>query len=103
MTTNTQSITPEWLTNVLHIHGALPQGHVVAIEQKGNDAFNSAIVHLTVSYSDDSPKTAPRQLFLKRNIGAEWAKKAGKREVNFYKLVTPFADELPMIIRCYAA
>lgn len=72
MTTNIQSITPAWLTNVLHTHNALPQGQVVAIEQKGNDAFNSAIVHLAVSYSGDAPETAPRRLFLKRNIEAQF-------------------------------
>jgi hypothetical protein len=103
MTTNTQSITPEWLTAILHTHGALPQGRVVAVEQRGNDAFNSAIVHLSVAYSEDAPSTAPQQLFLKRNVEAEWAKRAGAEEVAFYKLVAPCAKDLPMIIHCYVA
>lgn len=103
MTTTNQPITPEWLTNILHTHGALPQGRVVAIAQRGNDAFNSAIVYLSVTYSEDAPPTAPRKLFLKRNIEAEWAKRAGAEEVAFYKLVAPFAEDLLMIIHCYAA
>ena len=103
MTTHNQPITPEWLTDILHTHGTLPQGRVVAIEQRGNEAFNSAIVHLSVMYSEDAPITSPRRLFLKRNIEAEWGKRAGVREVSFYKLVAPLAEQLPMIIHCYAA
>ncbi|HVB25673.1 MAG TPA: oxidoreductase family protein [Ktedonobacteraceae bacterium] len=103
MTTHSQSITPEWLTEILHAHGALPQGRVVAIEQRGNNAFNSAAAHLSVTYSEDAPETAPQRLFLKRNIEAEWGKRAGAREVSFYKLVAPLAEQLPMIIHCYAA
>ncbi len=52
MTATNQPITPEWLTNILHVQGALPQGRVIAIEQRGNDAFNSAVVHLSVTYSE---------------------------------------------------
>ena len=103
MTLTTQPVTPEWLTDVLYTHGALSQGRVIAIEQRHNDAFNSAVVHLAVAYSENAPASAPRKLFLKRNVEAEWAKRAGAEEVAFYKLVAPFAEELPMIIHCYAA
>jgi len=103
MTTTNQPITPEWLTEILHAHDALPQGRVVAITHRGNDAFNSAIVHLSITYSEDAPSTAPQRLFLKRNIEADWGKRAGAREVAFYKLVAPLAEQLPMIIHCYAA
>ena len=103
MTTTNQPITPEWLTEILHTHAVLPQGRVVAVEQRGNDAFNSAVLHLSVTYSEDAPITAPRRLFLKRNVEAEWAKRAGAEEVTFYKLIAPFAEDLPMIIHCYAA
>src|ERR1017187_8471620 len=103
MTANNQPITPEWLTDILHTHGALPQGKVTTIVQRGNGAFNSAVVHLSVTYSEDAPATAPRRLSLKRNIEADWGKKAGAHEVAFYKLVAPLAEHLPMIIHCYAA
>src|ERR1017187_10104816 len=103
MTANNQLIIPEWLTDILQTHGALPQGKVTTIEQRGSDTFNSAVVHLSVAYSGDAPATAPRRLFLKRNIKAEWGKKAGAREVAFYKLVEPLAEHLPMLIHCYAA
>ncbi len=103
MTNNNRNITPEWLTDILYTHDSLPHGRVTAVEQRGNDAFNSAVVHLSVTYSEDAPATAPRKLFLKRNIEAEWGKRAGAREVAFYKLVGSLAEHLPMIIHCYAA
>ncbi len=96
-------ITPDWLTSALREGGALPQGEVVAVSQRANDAFNSAAVHLEVTYSSDAPETAPRRLFLKRAIAADWALRAGAREVAFYQFVAPHRARLPMLVPCYAA
>jgi hypothetical protein len=96
-------ITPEWLTSALREGGALPQGEVAAVHLRANDAFNSAAAHLEVRYSSDAPETAPRRLFLKRAIAAEWALRAGAREVAFYQFVAPHRARLPMLVPCYAA
>jgi ecdysteroid kinase len=96
-------VTPEWLTLALVSAGALTRGEVVAVEARGSDAFNSAVAHLTVAFSDDAPDDAPRALFLKRNLPVEWAIEAGRDEVAFYQAVAPHAARLPMLIPCYVA
>lgn len=96
-------VTPAWLTDTLRAAGALPAGAVIGLTVAGNPAFNSAITNPILTYSDDAPAAAPRRLLLKRNLDAEWARRAGAREVAFYRFVAPSADELPMIVRCYSA
>lgn len=99
----TDPITTEWLTEALRDAGALPSGVVLACTTRANDAFNSAASHLTLTYSADAPRDAPRQLFLKRNLDVDWAIEAGREEVAFYQAMAPRYDQLPMLIRCYAA
>jgi hypothetical protein len=99
----TDPITPEWLTEALRAAGALPTGDVRAVETRANDAFNSTATHLTLTYSADAPADAPRQLFLKRNLAAEWAAEAGRDEALFYQAMAAHRDRLPMLIPCYAA
>ena len=96
-------ITPAWLTSALRESGALPAGEVATVIQQANAAFNSAAAHLEVAYSSEAPTTAPRRLFLKRSIAAEWALRAGAREVAFYQLVAPHRERLPMLVPRYAA
>ena len=98
-----EEATPQWLTAILRREGVLPQGAVVAVARRANDAFNSAITHLDLTYSADAPPAAPRALFLKRSLGADWAVRAGAREVAFYRLVASLAADLPMLARCYDA
>lgn len=99
----TDPITPEWLTDALRAAGALPSGGVVACERRANAAFNSAALHLTLTYSADAPAEAPRALFLKRNIESAWAVEAGRDEALFYQAMEAHRDRLPMLIPCYAA
>jgi hypothetical protein len=96
-------VTPGWLTAALRGAGVLPRGEVVAIEEAANNAFNSAVSHLTLTYSPDASETAPRRLVLKRNIDADWAVAAAEREVAFYRLLAPDAATLPMVVPCYHA
>jgi hypothetical protein len=98
-----EPITPAWLTPLLYRAGVLPQGAVVSIREEPNAAFNSRITHLSLSYSDDAPASAPRRLLLKRSLSAPWAIRAGAREVGFYRLVESLPARLPMIVPCYAA
>lgn len=97
------AVTPSWLTDTLRRAGTLPQGRVESADQRGNSAFNSATVHLTLTYSSDAPDNAPTHLLLKRSLPEAWAIEAGAREVAFYRLVAARPDSLPMIVRCYAA
>ncbi len=100
---STEPITAEWLTDTLRAAGALPRGEVVAVAPRANAAFNSAAAHLDVAYSPDAPASAPRRLFLKRNVDTAWGRAAGKSEVAFYRLAAPHQDQLPMLVPCYAA
>lgn len=97
------NITPAWLTNILHQAGALPQGEVIAVEERQSDAFNSQLAFLQVAYSADTLPALPTRFVLKRNIDADWAIEAGAEEVKFYKLVTSLPDHPPVLPPCYAA
>lgn len=93
--------TPAWLAARLHGAGVLREvAMVTAVEQRGNDAFNSTIAHLTLTYAPTAPESAPQQLVLKLNREG-W----GENEIGFYELVraTASAPDLPMVLPCYAA
>lgn len=97
-------ITAAWLTAVLREDDVLPDGSVIRVAAQPNtEAFNSVITHLTLIYSPDTPTDAPRQLLLKRNLNAAWAIRDAEREVAFYQMVMPLAENLPMLVRCYGA
>lgn len=97
------AVTPAWLTDTLRRSGALPWGRVEGVALRPNDAFNSATLHLTPTYSTGAPRHAPPHLLLKCSLPEAWAIEAGAKEVSFYRLVTARPDPLPMIVRCYAA
>lgn len=100
----TDAVTATWLTDVLHISGALSRGIVAAVGAHPNpDAFNSVITHLTLTYSPDAITTAPTRLLLKRNLPAAWAVRDAEREVAFYRRVMPLRAALPMLVPCYGA
>ena len=99
----TDPITPAWLTAALRAAGALPTGAVQAVETRGNDAFNSAATHLTLTYSADAPADALHSLFLKRNLAVEWATEAARDEARFYQAVARLTPRPPMIAPCYLA
>ncbi|MCI0393531.1 MAG: aminoglycoside phosphotransferase family protein [Chloroflexi bacterium] len=90
--------TPTWLTHTLSTAGILPAGEVTALRQHPNDAFNSAITHLEVSYSAGAPAAAPCRLLLKINHDH-----AGRREAHFYQLAATLPRPLPAVVPCYAA
>jgi hypothetical protein len=96
--TKLEQVTAAWLTATLREAGALPQGEVTSIEQRGNEAFNSLVAHLALRYSGAAPPSAPPSLLLKLNRDF-W----GETEVAFYNIVMAIADELSMLARCYSA
>ena len=96
--TATDQATPPRLTAILLETGVLPQGEVLGVERRANEAFNSSIAHLTLTYTAMAPPAAPRQVLLKLNADGD-----GEHEVAFYRLVAELAAPLPMLVPCYAA
>ncbi|NJM40252.1 MAG: phosphotransferase [Anaerolineae bacterium] len=97
------TLTPDWLTDVLHASSALPIGKVTHAQIQVTDAFNSHTSRLIVQYSPDAPTSLPTRLVLKRNTEADWAKDAGKEEVTFYRHVASLSRRPPIYIPCLAA
>lgn len=96
-------MTPQELTDLLHQSGALQQGSVTEVYVTENEAFNSHVQHLTVSYSSDAAPVLPSALIVKRNVPTEWGREAGRDEVAFYRFVAQHAERLPMIIPHFVA
>lgn len=99
---NNTTPTPAWLTDILRQAGALPQGAVIAVEERQSDAFNSQLVFLRLTYSANAPPDLPMRFVLKRNIDADWAMEAGAEEVKFYQLAATLPDHPPVLPPCYA-
>ena len=91
-------MTPQELTEMLYQSEALQQGSVIEIQITENEAFNSQIQHLKVSYSPDAAPQLPTELVLKKNVATDWGKEAGQAEVAFYRLIAQEAHRFPMIV-----
>ena len=91
-------MTPQELTKLLHQSGSLQQGSVIDIQTTENEAFNSHIQHLKVSYSPDAAPQLPTELVLKKNVPTDWGREAGRSEVAFYQFIVQYAHRFPMII-----
>ncbi|HEX8982283.1 MAG TPA: phosphotransferase [Ktedonobacterales bacterium] len=99
----TDKVTCDWLTQALREGGVLSTGAVLACDERNNGAFNSTIVHLTLTYSDDAPYDAPRRLLLKRNLDIDWAVESARDEAAFYQTVMQIDPQPPSIVPCYLA
>ncbi len=91
-------MTPDALTKLLYQEKALQRGRVLEVYITENEAFNSQIQHLKVSYSPDAAPHLPAELVLKKNVPADWGKEAGRSEVAFYRFIAQDAHRFPMII-----
>jgi len=91
-------MTPDALTKLLYQEKALQQGHVLEVHITENEAFNSQIHHLKVSYSPDAAPQLPTELVLKKNVPTDWGREAGQAEVAFYRFIAQDAQRFPMII-----
>jgi hypothetical protein len=92
--------TPGWLTAVLHNSGILGNGAVDSVKITPSAAFNSRTAFLQLSYTKDSPPSAPKRMMLKRNTEQAWSVAAGEEEVRCYHLVAGLADH-PRILAPY--
>jgi thiamine kinase-like enzyme len=92
--TNANEITVEWLNRVLRREGVLSQDSIIGLHFHIEDTFTAQVMPLTLTYSDDAPQDAPRHLFFK--LGTR------KPEVDFYNLILPASQNLP-VIPCYDA
>lgn len=91
-------VTVDALTEVLKHAGTLPKGHVTAIETRPNAAFNSAVIHLNVTYSADAPASTPQAFVLKLNAASH-----GQNEVSFYKLSQNAGLNPSVLVPCFSA
>jgi len=96
-------MTPHRLTELLYKAKMLHRGSVVGIQITENEAFNSHVQHLKVSYSPDILPALPAEMVSKQNVLEDWGKEAGRREVAFYRLLEQNAEQLPMIIPHFVA
>ena len=96
-------MTSEELTVLLYQSGSLRQGRVVEVQEAKNEAFNSHIHHLQVSYSSDVVPLLPSALLLKQNVPTDWGREAGRYETAFYRLFAREPERLPMIIPHFVA
>jgi len=100
--THPDQVTAKWLTEIMQRSGALPTENVIDVQLRRTDAFNSHTSHLTVHYSPDAPKTLPTAFVLKLNTDEDWAKEAGKEEVNFYRIIQSQPPVPSIYIPCLA-
>jgi thiamine kinase-like enzyme len=91
-------MTPQELTELLYQSGALQQGSIIEIQITENEAFNSHVQHLKVSYSLNAAPQLPTELVLKKNVQTDWGREAGRSEVAFYQFIARDAQRFPMII-----
>lgn len=91
-------MTPAELTELFYQKKALQQGRILEVHITENQAFNSQIQHLKVSYSPDAVPQLPTELVLKKNVPTDWGKEAGRSEVAFYRFIAQEAHRFPMII-----
>ena len=99
--TDKKEITPTLVEEILHETKSLEKVKVKEIKEiRTQSTITSDIYFIQVKYSIESPKTAPKRLFLK--ISNLSFPELGKREVMFYKTVANHMDSLPLI-PCYDA
>jgi hypothetical protein len=94
-----EEITPAWLSSVLQRAGVLNNERVDSIQYEPNEAFNSQVAHLQVSYLPKKRVELPERLLVKLNQAGD-----GMIEVEFYRQAAHLSHELlPMIVPCYSA
>ena len=92
---NVEEVTPELLTSLLQRAGILAHGKVEHIGLRANDAFNSVVTHLEVSYSPDAAPDAPAALLLKLNQNHD-----GELEFLFYQSQRTAPPNALPIVQC---
>jgi thiamine kinase-like enzyme len=98
--TKLEQVTPEWLTQVLHENGYLPEGSVTAVRPRTSRSGFSTIVLLELCYSENAPSCAPARMILK--LAGAGSLSTGKEEVEFYTQIAPAMPD-PPVLRCYEA
>lgn len=94
--TGVHQATPEWLTTILRRAGVLPNGRVERVQIHPNDAHNSVVAHLEVTYSATLPVPAPSSLLLKLKRDHH-----GELEHLFYQAYLDAHSPALPIVRCY--
>ena len=103
-----EQATPAWLTEVLQQGGQLDQGIVTEVQVEATEAtYTTIISRLTLTFSSDTPRNVPKQLFLKISKPdldpTSFFALAGQKEVEFYtELTKSMSGPLPFV-PCYDA
>ena len=87
-------LSAQWITSVLQAAGELPRPSS-SVSYRSNPAFNSAIVHVDLLYSESL--AGPSHIILKVSRND-----LGKNEVEFYDAVRN-RNDLTMLVPCYYA
>lgn len=96
------TVTCDWLTDVLSRSGALSTGRVVEIGIERVERRLSLLGHLTLSYSDDASGRCPHRLFLKVCPPGRQGFSFGRSEVDYYTRDYIGVPDLPLLT-CYDA
>jgi aminoglycoside phosphotransferase (APT) family kinase protein len=100
-------LTPERLTEILRMDGALQHGRVVRIASDAEiptPGLTATVAALTLEYSDDTTGARPPRLWLKTartDVHPEFLRR-GRHEVEFYRAIATRSADLP-VPHCYDA
>ena len=99
-------VTPHWLTMLFRDRGLIGPGMAVRAvsHDQGAGTFATTVWHLHLEYEGDTPRGAPRRLFLKVTWPAETPSEFAAREHAFYTVIAPAMAGSPgaaVIIPCY--
>jgi thiamine kinase-like enzyme len=95
-----EDLSADWLTHILREKGILEQGLVTSVKSSSTNHQASLNYFLSVEYSADAPKTAPRTLFLKLSRPERLPLTAS--EVEYYtKILAHMPDKITPT--CYSA
>ena len=102
MIASIEQVTPEWLTAVLTISGALTRGAVAAFDVDTGRGNWSTSGRLRLRYADGSSGARPQSLFLKMVNVALDGESFGPSEVTYYTRDYAGVTDAPLV-RCYDA
>ena len=92
-------LSTEWLTEVLRADGVLNHASIQSIRHRTRDSKHALFSYLSVTYTENVPRSVPRNLFLKVNRPQRSYR--GTVEVHAYQEIRGIRTNLPMIVRCY--
>lgn len=100
--TDEKEITPMLIEEILHQTKSLERVEVKEIKKRGSTTLTSNIYFLDIKYSNNSPKSAPKKLFLKVSKKESFFSLGGRKEVYFYNSIAHKMGNIS-VVTCYDA